>query len=77
MTDPLPRLVCDCGWPRPLIGITRTDGLMPTEALRIFYDCPQCGRVYAAGDVTKDAPGSPRARAIAEESTRIPSRRIL
>jgi len=47
--DQLDQTKCECGWLRPLIAITRTDGGLSREALSVRYDCPQCGRVHVLG----------------------------
>ena len=68
MTDPIPRLVCECGWRRPLVGVTRTDGGLPLEELRVVYDCPECGRPWRAGEQSQEAAAArvgPFARSLA------------
>lgn len=37
---------CRCGWKRPLIAVTRTDGQLPSEPLELSYACPECGAVH-------------------------------
>jgi hypothetical protein len=49
--DAIPKQACACGWPRPLIAVTRDDGQLPTEPLSVRYDCPQCGTMHVAGEV--------------------------
>jgi predicted RNA-binding Zn-ribbon protein involved in translation (DUF1610 family) len=49
--DQIEQTKCKCGWPRPLIAITRTDGRLPEETLSVRYDCPQCGRVHVTGEL--------------------------
>jgi hypothetical protein len=64
--EPLPIVTCACGWPRPLIAVTRIDGELPEEALAVTYDCPQCARVHRAGELSVSrAQHSPRARRVA------------
>lgn len=64
MSDPIPRQTCACGWPRPLIAVTRAkDGRPPSEAIAILYDCPECGRAHRCGELsTATAEASDRAR---------------
>jgi len=49
--DTIPVLFCACGWKRPLIAVTLANGERPREAYRIRYDCPECGRAHACGEV--------------------------
>lgn len=43
---------CRCGWPRPIIAITRATGERPSdEDLVPVYLCPRCGAYYAAAEV--------------------------
>jgi hypothetical protein len=66
MNDPIPVVHCACGWPRPLILITRADGGRPQEDYAVRYDCPRCGRVHRCGEVPLEtALASARARAAA------------
>lgn len=62
----IPLLRCECGWPRPLIGITLADGSLPKDEYRVRYDCPSCGRVHHCGEVPlEQASSSARAAHIA------------
>jgi hypothetical protein len=61
--SPIAPKVCECGWPRPLIAVTLANGAIPTEDLRVRYDCPQCARPYLCGEISRElAAKSPRAR---------------
>lgn len=42
---------CECRWQKPLIAITRADGLLPTEALVVRAICPVCETAYTAGEI--------------------------
>lgn len=56
---------CHCGWKRPLLAVTRTDGQLPAESLSVSYACPECGAVHHCGEVPLSiARHSRRARAL-------------
>lgn len=46
VTEPIGDKGCVCGWKRPLIAVTRTDGELPTESSSVTYACPECGRAH-------------------------------
>lgn len=70
--ETIPIIECECGWPRPLIAVTRTDGEKPTEDLYVVYDCPQCGCAYVTGErPLSTVLGSPRARKLADAFRRV------
>lgn len=67
--ESIPFVACGCGWLRPLIAVTLTDGSRPTESYSVTYACPQCGRAHLAGELPEEtALGSTRAGALAAAS---------
>lgn len=41
---------CSCGWPKPLIAVTNTDGSLPDGGLSVRAICPVCEVPYTAGE---------------------------
>jgi hypothetical protein len=43
--------LCTCGWERPLIALTTTDGTDPPWHVFPVCVCPQCGHVHTPSNI--------------------------